>query len=145
MRMRGFTLIELMIVIAIIAILAAIALPAYQNYVVRARVAEAFVAADNLKTLVVTNAGTGLPLNSGFSAATTDSPNVTNSLITVDQVDGTITVPTTAIAGGGNVVLRPESPVGTALSAGTIPSEQVSWVCTSTISQKYLPSTCTGV
>ena len=53
---KGFTLIELMIVVAIIGILAAVALPAYQDYTVRARVSEGLVLASGLKTVVADNA-----------------------------------------------------------------------------------------
>ena len=56
---KGFTLIELMIVIAIIGILAAIAIPSYQNYIARSQVSEAFTLADGLKTSISTNRQAG--------------------------------------------------------------------------------------
>jgi len=134
----------LMIVIAIIAILAAIALPAYQDYVVRSRVSEAMVLADGLKVVVADNAsqGTGdLSTGATLTAAADGSPNVTSTAI--DQNVGTITVVTTARAGNGNVVLTPTAG-GAALSATIPPQGVLIWTCTSTILQKYLPSSCVG-
>ena len=65
---KGFTLIELMIVIAIIGILAAIAIPAYQNYIAKAQVAEAFTLADGLKTTIGTNLQRGTCFENGTAA-----------------------------------------------------------------------------
>ncbi|AHY57947.1 pilin [Stenotrophomonas rhizophila] len=144
-KQQGFTLIELMIVVAIIAILAAIALPAYQDYVVKSRVSEAMVLADGLKVVVADNAAQGegdLGKGATLTSKTDGSPNVDTTAIASGT--GAITVATTSKAGGGNVVLTPNAG-GAALKAGTPPEGTIVWVCTSTLKQKYLPSSCTGV
>src|SRR5208283_2996669 len=125
---------------AIIGILAAIALPQYQDYVVRSRVSEAMVAADGVKTTVAENASNGKALDSGFSA-----PSVTENVasVAVDAGNGQITVSTTAIAGNGTIIFKPESPNGTALASGTVPTDRISWTCTDgTIIAKYRPAEC---
>src|SRR4029453_18662546 len=75
---QGFTLIELMIVVAIIGILAAVALPAYQDYTVRAKVTEGLVLASGAKTIVAENAANGKNFNSGYTA-----PAATNNVASV--------------------------------------------------------------
>ncbi|SRR6266567_4529946 len=137
---QGFTLIELMIVVAIIGILAAIALPAYQDYVVRSRVSEAMVAADGIKTTVAENASNGKGLASGFSAP---SPTENVTSVAVADSTGQITVTTTAKAGNGTIIFVPESPDGSALASGTVPTDRISWTCTAgSILPKYRPAQC---
>ena len=137
MKQKGFTLIELMIVVAIIGILAAIAIPAYQDYLVRAKVSEGLNLAAAAKTAVAeyysskgvmptTNTQGGLP-----TAASINGNNVGS--VTVGTA-GTvlITYSTDPNISGSTVILSPTTTAG-----------GVKWNCTQgTVKGKYRPSSC---
>lgn len=144
---------SLMIVVAIIGILAAVAIPAYQDYTVRARVTEGLSVASAAKVAVSENAANATAFESGWNAPST-SQNVTSVGITAATGEITITYPTRA--GGGTLVLVPTSGAA-ALAVGTPPTGgNVIWTCyaagkaaapvaptvAATLVAKYAPAEC---
>lgn len=150
-KQQGFTLIELMIVIAIIGILAAIAIPAYQDYTIRAKASEALGFAAKAKTAVAeTYQTTGtLPANNGAAGLSSNISSHyvksvaigTNGVITVNlQNTGNSTLDSDAIT------FTPYESDGTTklTSATSNYSGSIRWTCSvgDTADYKYVPSNC---
>ena len=138
-KQQGFTLIELMIVVAIVGILAAIAIPAYQDYTTRARVSEAIGFAAAAKTAVsesvistgslpANNAAAGLAAADAISSTYVESLTIASGVITVAIKS---TQNTTVDA--GSIVLTP-----------TVTSAGVNWACkvSNTNMYQYVPANC---
>jgi len=138
---KGFTLIELMIVVAIIAILAAIAIPAYQDYLVRAQVSEGAVLGSGAETALAEFYD-----NTGHFPTNITSAGIASSTSITGKYVSSVTIATSGVivatyGGQANSAIT-----GSALAFSAIPtSGSMSWSCdvgTTTVPPKYLPAAC---
>jgi len=140
---KGFTLIELMIVVAIVGILAAIALPAYQDYTIRSKVTEGLTLADAAKTTL------------GEFRQTTGRWTTTNTVAGMATTISTPYVRSVTVPAAGRVEVAFTGTLNSAVAGNTLffngtvqgTSGVITWTCTSTsatLMAKYRPASCRG-
>jgi len=158
---KGFTLIELMIVVAIIGILAAVALPAYQDYTVRARVTEGLSLASGLKTSISEafisqgprSMACGTGVTTDCDAINATPPVATKNVASViSDATGVITITyASTVDNGGTLVLTPATaatataatPTALPLNAAASGGQAYAYVCRAgSLQAKYVPAAC---
>jgi type IV pilus assembly protein PilA len=150
---KGFTLIELMIVVAIIGILAAVALPAYQDYTRKAKMSEVILAASACRTTITEKYQTSVSLpiagEWGCEASTTNPPTAYVNEIATSE-NGAVRVEIRGIHPSINtqhVYLEPRIDATTPMDSGDLGSAVFMWACgsDSDVVRRVLPGSCVGI
>lgn len=133
-RERGFTIVEVMTVLTIVGILAAIAIPAYQDFATRARVAEAIAFARPVQVAVTLFYSSNFSLPSSNEEADLGAPASMNSSV-VESVE---------ILESGAIEVRLRHPALSGHKLTFTPSggSTVTWTCSSTLPDQFVPATC---